>query len=182
EAAKFGRLPMRWLVDRRLIVDVNERSALEQLPVGVLRSGFVPLAYYFVERRGQAAGRHCAYARTVPKLQGSTGDPAKTVRLFQHRVEHGREDAKGGVDDAEHLSGCGLLLQGFACFGDQPRVLHRNDRLRGEVLQEGNLLVSEWADFLPIDREEAHGTIVSLQVDPYRTARSAQIDHRIEDW
>jgi hypothetical protein len=33
----------------------------------------------------------------------------------------------------------GALMQ----FVDQPRVLHRNDRLRGEILQQRDLLVGE---------------------------------------
>ena len=117
EAAQFDRIPMRRLVDRRLIVDMNERSALEQLPVGILRSGFVPLAYYFLETGGQAAGRHCADPRTVPKLQGTTGDPAKTVRLRQHRIEHRREVAGRGIDDPEHFGGCGFPFASFCQLG-----------------------------------------------------------------
>ena len=68
--------------------------------------------------------------------------------LFQHRVEHRREIAGRGVDDLQHLGGRGLLLQCLARLGDQPRVLHRDDRLRGEVLQQGDLLVGEWPNLL----------------------------------
>jgi hypothetical protein len=30
--------------------------------------------------------------------------------LFQHRIEHRREVTWGGVDDAQNIRGCGLLL------------------------------------------------------------------------
>jgi hypothetical protein len=52
----------------------------------------------------------------------------------QHRVEHRSQVARRGIDDAEHLGGRGLLLQGLAGLGDEPRVLDRDDRLRREVL------------------------------------------------
>ena len=51
----------------------------------------------------------------------------------------------------KHLGGRGLLLQGLARLGDQPRVLHRDDRLRREVLQQRDLLVGERADLLAVD-------------------------------
>ena len=43
----------------------------------------------------------------------------------------------------KHLGGRGLLLQRLALFGHQPRVLHRDHRLRGEVLQQRDLPVGE---------------------------------------
>jgi hypothetical protein len=43
----------------------------------------------------------------------------------------------------------GLLLQRFAGFSDQPRIFHRNDRLRGKVLKQCNFFFCERADLLP---------------------------------
>ena len=37
------------------------------------------------------------------------------------------------------------------CLGDEPRVLHRDHRLGGEVLQQCDLLVGEWPDLLAVD-------------------------------
>ena len=39
----------------------------------------------------------------------------------------------------------------LARLGDEPRVLHRDDRLRGEVLQQRDLLVGERPDLLAVD-------------------------------
>ena len=54
------------------------------------------------------------------------------------------------ADDAEHLGGCGLMLQGFAqfCvallhFFEQPHVLDGDHRLIGEGLEKSDLLVGE---------------------------------------
>ena len=78
--------------------------------------------------------------------------PQSRVRLFQHRVEHRREIAGRGIDDLQHLGGRGLLLQCLARLGDQPRVLHRDHRLRREVLQQRDLLVGERPDLLAVRR------------------------------
>src|SRR5215472_1377710 len=96
---------------------------------------------------------------TINGDERAFGRAAQAVRLLQYRVEHRREVAGRGVDDLQYLRSCGLLLQGFARLGDQPRVLHRNDRLRREVLEQSDLLVGKWPDRAPID--------------PYRTERRA---------
>ena len=51
----------------------------------------------------------------------------------------------------QHLGGRCLLLQRLARLGHQPRILHRDDRLRGEVLQQRDLLLGERPDLLAID-------------------------------
>ena len=55
--------------------------------------------------------------------------------LFEHGIEYWREIARRGVDDLQYLGRRGLLLQRLARLRNKPCVLHRNDRLRGEVLQ-----------------------------------------------
>ena len=62
--------------------------------------------------------------------------PAKSVRFLQNGVEHWGEIAKRGIDDLQYLSGRGLLLQRLARLGQEPRILHRDDRLRGKILQQ----------------------------------------------
>src|SRR6516225_6517791 len=60
---------------------------------------------------------------------------AEPDRSLEHRVEDRGEVAGRGIDDLQYLGGRGLLLQGLARFGDQPRVFHRDHRLRGKVLE-----------------------------------------------
>ena len=43
----------------------------------------------------------------------------------------------------QHLGGRGLLLQRLARLGQQPSVLHRDHRLRGEVLEQCDFFVGE---------------------------------------
>ena len=76
----------------------------------------------------------------------------------QHCLENGLKVARRSRDDAQHLGGCRLLLQrlgevgrALAQFIQQSRILDGNDSLGGEILQQGNLLVSKWANLLPID-------------------------------
>src|SRR6516164_8626722 len=76
---------------------------------------------------------------------------AEPARIAEHRVEYWLQLAGGGRDDAQYLGGRGLLLQGLARLGDQPRVLHRDHRLRREILQKRDLLVGERTDLLAED-------------------------------
>jgi len=55
------------------------------------------------------------------------------------------------ADDLEHVAGRGLVFERFfeiaragLQFAEQPRILHRNDRLHRKVLQERDLFFREW--------------------------------------
>src|SRR5207248_549231 len=87
-------------------------------------------------RFGYAACRGNAEQIAVKKLKTAAWSIAETMRFLQYRVEHRREIAGRGIDDPQDLGGRGLLLQGLACLIDEPRVLHSNDRLGREVLQQ----------------------------------------------
>ena len=80
---------------------------------------------------------------------------AQPCGALDHGVEHRRELAGRGIDDLQHLGGCGLLLQGLARLGQEPRVLHRDDRLRGEILQQRDLFFGERPDLLSVERDRA---------------------------
>ena len=86
-------------------------------------------------------------------------------RLFEHRVEHRREVAGRGIDDLQHLGGRGLLLQRLARLGDQPRILHRDDRLRREAFEQRDLLVGERPHFVPVDVDDAEERALATQRD-----------------
>ena len=58
---------------------------------------------------------------------------------------------------------------------DQPRVLHRDDRLRREVLQQRDLLVRERADFLAVDVRMPEQRIVLPQRHAKQRANAAEI-------
>ena len=56
-------------------------------------------------------------------------------------------------------------------LGDEPRILHRDDRLRREILQQRDLLIGERTNFLTIDRDIPEQRISLRSGD--RLARSA---------
>src|SRR5882762_3890183 len=92
---------------------------------------------------------------------------AKSCRSLDQILQHWFELRIRTADDLQHVAGRGLVFQRFleipgavARLGDQPRVLHRDDRLRGEVLQQRDLLVSEPADFPAINDERAQQAVV----------------------
>ena len=63
----------------------------------------------------------------------------------------------------KYLGGRGLLLQGLARLGQEPRVLHRDHRLRGEILQQRDLLFREWPYFLPVGKNHTEERSVFSQ-------------------
>src|SRR4051794_40807652 len=71
----------------------------------------------------------------------------------QKRIPFSRIASKTGrrVDDLQHLSGRGLLLQRLARLGNEPCVFDRDDRLRSEILQQRDLLFGEGADVATVD-------------------------------
>src|SRR6516225_3232774 len=60
-------------------------------------------------------------------------------RPLEHCVEHRREITGRGIDDLQYLGGCGLLLQSLTRLGQEPRILHSDDRLRREVFEKSDL-------------------------------------------
>ena len=67
---------------------------------------------------------------------------------FDEGLQHGLQIECRAADDLEHVGGGGLLLQRFAQFAEQPRVLDGDDGLGGEILHQRDLLVGEWTNLL----------------------------------
>ena len=53
--------------------------------------------------------------------------------------KHGLQIERRAADDLEHVGGGGLLLQRFAQFVEQPRVLDGDDGLIGKVREQADL-------------------------------------------
>src|SRR6516164_834876 len=107
------------------------------------------------ERRWNATERSRMSQLTLKGPKNTERGFAQPHRLFEHCVEDGGKVAGRGVDDLQHLGGCGLLLQCLTRLGNESRVLHRNDRLRPEVFQQRNLLVGERAYLPPVASDQA---------------------------
>src|SRR5215467_13060415 len=97
--------------------------------------------------------------------------------LFQYRVEYRREVAGRGIDDLQYLRGRGLLLQRLARLVNEPRVLHRNDRLIGEGLHKRDLLDGEGPNFLTVDGDCAKQSVVFAQRHCHSTSHAADVYH-----
>jgi hypothetical protein len=57
------------------------------------------------------------------------------------------------ADDLQDVGGGRLLLQRFTQLAEQPRVLNGDNRLRGKVLNQFDLLVGERPDLPPVYSE-----------------------------
>ena len=66
-------------------------------------------------------------------------------------------------------------------FAEQPRVLHRDDRLRREILYQRDLLVREWPHLLTVDRDSPEEHLVFTQRDRQNGAEAAELDRRPRD-
>src|SRR5438045_3213905 len=139
---------------------MNQRLAAEQSRERVMRAGPEAVSCCFHEMRRCAMGRDRPEAVAVISHQRAELCAAQGMRLLQYRVEYRRQIAGRGIDDPQHLGGRGLLLQGLLRLGDQPRVFHRDDRLRREVLQQRNLLVGERINLLAVDRDQAEKRVL----------------------
>ena len=78
----------------------------------------------WVASRGNMVKQFAVKARNVPERH-----LAQTHCFIEQRIEHRREVARRGIDDLQDFGGRGLLLQGFAQFSEQPRVLVGYGRL-----------------------------------------------------
>src|SRR5262249_56532874 len=89
-------------------------------------------------------------ARAIPGSENAKGCFTQLRCLLQDGVEHWLKIAGRGVDNAQHLGSGGLLLQSLPRLSDEPRILHRNDRLGREVLQQCDLLVGKQPNLLAV--------------------------------
>ena len=90
----------------------------------------------------------------ITESQHHVIDPTNPRRALDDGIEHRLHIRRRAADDAEHLGGCSLMLQGLAqfCiafleFFEQPHVLDGDDGLVGEGFKKGNLLFGERSDF-----------------------------------
>src|SRR5262249_27517370 len=72
---------------------------------------------------------------------------AKPRRVLDQSVENWLKFERRAADDLEHIRGRDLLLQGFAQFVEQPRVLDGDYGLVGKGLEKHDLLVSKRIDY-----------------------------------
>src|SRR5690242_11171342 len=98
-----------------------------------------------------AAHGHRVEMLAFAEQQASNVSAAQDVRLLQYRIKYRDEIARRGVDDLQYLGGRGLLLQGLARLGQEPRIFHCDDRLRREVFEQRDLLFGKGPHLLAVD-------------------------------
>jgi hypothetical protein len=67
---------------------------------------------------------------------GFQSSVAKSCRAVEHGIKDRREVPGRRVDDLQYLSRSGLLFESLLRLGQEPCVLHCDDRLRREILQK----------------------------------------------
>src|SRR6516165_205234 len=114
----------------------------------------------FGERRLGMALRHGVKHRSVITKHEAEFSLANPSSIFQHGLENRLKLTRRRTDDAQHLGRRRLLLKRLPQLIKQPRVLDGDDSLGGEVLDQCNLLIGEWANDVAIDHDNANRFLV----------------------
>src|SRR5215469_10572261 len=114
-------------------------------------------------------------------MQYSERGTAKLQCPVEHRIEDRGEVAGRGIDDLQYFGGRGLLLQSLARLGQEPRILHRDDRLRREILQQCDLLVSEGHNLVTEGRDRAKKHVILAQGHNQKSPNTA-LDGDPQPW
>src|SRR6516165_5644249 len=101
---------------------------------------------------------------------------AKTGCRLGKRIEHRLQIKGRTADDLEHVGGGGLLLQRFAQFVEQAGVLDGDDSLRGEVLDQLDLLIGERPNYLSVDAEETDHLVFLQHGHPENGSLTTELD------
>jgi len=133
---------------------------------GLQQIGRQPAARDEMDQRAVEAEYHAG--RRTREGRGVGGD----------RVEGRLHVGRRAGDDAQDLCRRRLLLQGFARLGDEPGIVHRDDRLRRKVLQQRDLIIGERADLLTVYGENAEHRVIFPQRHPNRSSCATEIDKR----
>jgi hypothetical protein len=157
-------------MDHRL---TGQQTAVRILPADWMRSTCQELC----KRRRYPAQRRRMDPLPIVGPQHAEGRLAQSQRLVEHRVEHRPEVPWRRVDDLQDLRGRGLLRQSFAGLGDQPRVLHRDHRLRREVLRQRDLVVGKRPHLLAIKVDNAEQGAVLAQRHGEDRAHGESFEH-----
>src|SRR6202043_1101503 len=98
---------------------------------------------------------------------------AQARSSFTEGVEHRLQVEGRAADDLEHVAGRGLVFERFfeiagalAQFAEQPRILHRDHRLRRKVLKERDLLIGKRPSLLAVNDKNTDEGPVLPEGDP----------------
>src|ERR1700730_8199957 len=107
---------------------------------------------------------------------------------LHQRIEHRLQIESRATYDLEHVAGRGLVFErffeiavAFAQFAEQPRVLHRNHRLRREVLQQGNFFFGKQPNLLALGNNLSKQTIVVAQWHKQNRADAGEFERGTYD-
>jgi len=117
--------------------------------------------------------RHKAIDLALAYCDRSGSGTAKPDGRFDYCVQHRLHIGGRAADDIQHVAGRGLVFERFfevaradLQLAEQPRVLHRDDRLVGKGADQFNLPLAERLDPLPGQHDNADWLVVAQQRHP----------------
>src|SRR6478672_9077376 len=102
---------------------------------------------------------------------------AQPRRRLNQRLEYLLQIERRAADNLEHVGSGGLLLEGFAQFVEQTRILDGDDGLAREALDQLDLLVGEGSNLLTIDGNCANQLVLLEHRHDDKGAGAAEIGH-----
>src|SRR5262249_48028960 len=135
----------------------QQRSSHDRAPLRHHRDGTD--IFEELRREAMSLGRKEGFA-FLPGNGGFVGF-TKSSGGFDKRLQYRLKIEGRAADDLKHIGGSGLLLQGLAQFVEQAGILDGDDGLVGEIDDQRDLLVGEWANFLAIDDDSADHLVLT---------------------
>ena len=132
-------------------------------------------------------GRHIAVDLALAYKDRSGIGAAKPGGRFGYCVQHRLHIGGRAADDVEHVAGRGLVFEQFfevaragLQFAEQPRILHRDDRLVGKGAHQFDLPLGERLDPIPREINRAEHGPLAQQRHPKHGARPGRhsLGHR----
>src|SRR5262249_61141168 len=95
----------------------------------------------------------------VTEIQCAELGLAKARRVRQHGIKDRLQFSGRTSEDTQHLGRRRLLLKRFSQLVEQSGILDGDDGLRGEILDQIDLLIVEGSDLLAIDSDRTNQVV-----------------------
>src|SRR5215472_10047356 len=161
------------------VSDVNNTFATRDRLISAARRDRAEWPY-LLKSSGISMHRDEVKQLAVKCTERSLSGITQRYRLFYDLFEHRLEVARRGIDDLQYLGSRSLLLQRLLRLGQQPRILHRNDRLRREILEQRDFLSGELAHLAAVHDDCPEQRVFFAQGDGCRRANTADV-HKLLD-
>jgi len=142
----------------------NPRSA-QQLADRCAGPGRKPLPQPIAKLCARPRSLTARFFLTIIDIQNSRTRRRNSLCAFSN-ITSNTDESPGDELITSRTSAVAVSVERLARLGDQPRILHRDHRLRTEILEQRDLLVSKRAHLLTINRDHAEQAVSLRSATP----------------